>query len=159
MSETITPVLTVAVLVFVFIRQFRRHKLKVFTWLLPVIPVVLGCLQPDLIDHAKVGTSIGLGAGVVVVGILLGAVYGMLLKVSRDSDGVTWLQGGWIAVPFWAALVLSRQAFHAIGNSMDTGTSFGFVAISFGAMLLARTVVVAIRSARSVRLVPASADS
>jgi hypothetical protein len=42
---------------------------------------------------------------------------------------------------------------------MDTGTSFGFVAISFGAMLLARTIVVAVRSAKSVRLVPAAADN
>ncbi|MFE6049560.1 hypothetical protein ACFQ6N_02245 [Kitasatospora sp. NPDC056446] len=115
-------------------------------WLLPVIPIVVGALQDDLIDHGRSGASIGLGAAITGVGVVLGVAYGALLPMSRDSAGHTVFRGGLYALPVWAGLLVSRTAFFKVGQHQGIGTGFGFLAISFGAMLLARTLVVTVRS-------------
>lgn len=145
-KDNMVEILTAAVLVLGLLREFRDQRLTLAPWLLPVIPIVVGALQDDLIDHDRSGASIGLGAAITGVGLVLGVAYGALLPISRDAAGHTVFKGGLYAVAVWAGLLVSRTAFYKVGQNQDIETGFGFLAISFGAMLLARTLVVTVRS-------------
>ncbi len=138
--------LTFAVMALVLLRQFREKKLGVATWVLPVLPMVVGVLQLVLRDKDEPGTSIGLGLGVVAAGVVLGAVYGAMISVHRDSAGAVLFKAGWTAVPVWVLLIATRTVFEKAGHHFDTPTSFGYLAISFGVMLLARTAGIAVRA-------------
>ncbi|MEU8921153.1 hypothetical protein AB0D10_09475 [Kitasatospora sp. NPDC048545] len=143
-------ILTAAVLLFGLVREFRDQRLTALLWVLPLIPIAVGALQDDLIDQHRSGASIGLGAAITGVGLVLGVAYGALLPLTRDAAGYAVFKGGLYAVAVWAGLLVSRTAFFKVGQNQDIRTGFGFLAISFGAMLLARTLVVTVRSRKRV---------
>ncbi|MGW7488584.1 hypothetical protein [Streptomyces sp. NPDC054786] len=130
----------------VLVRQFRERKLGVATWVLPVLPIIVGVLQLVLRDRNEPSASIGLGLGVVAAGVVLGAVYGAFISVHRDPAGAVLYKAGWTAVPVWALLIATRTVFEKAGDHFDAPTSFGYLAISFGVMLLARTAGIALRA-------------
>jgi hypothetical protein len=147
-QDNIVKVLTLAVLVLVFLRQFRASRLNLLAWVLPIVPALLGVFQPGFLGQQST-TSIGLGVAIIAVGAVLGVVYGILLKVWKDEKSHIWLKGGWVGLPIWAGLVISRQAYEALGSSMHAPTNFGFAAISFALMLFVRVIVVAVRAPSS----------
>ncbi|MEU7428037.1 hypothetical protein [Streptomyces sp. NPDC040750] len=108
--------------------------------------MIVGVLQLVLRDRDEPSASIGLGLGVIAAGVVLGAVYGAVISVHRDSAGAVLFKAGWVAVPVWALLIATSTVFEKAGHHFDTPTSFGYLAISFGAMLLARTAGIAVRA-------------
>jgi hypothetical protein len=83
----------------------------------------------------------------------------LLIKVWRDEQRSIWFQGGWLGIPIWGGLVLSRQAFYAAGTGLGVHMGFGFLAMSFTAMLLARSIVVTVRATKAHTPLPADTPS
>jgi len=148
MSHDLATLIATVVLVVILIRQFRARKVNWTFWVLPLIPAAFGLLPPNLVDPQHRNLSIALDVAVVVVGAVMGVIYGFVVKVWRDDEDNVWSKATPVAIVVWLGVFVARAAVYSAGHAAGVSTGEGPLLFSFGAVLLARTAVVTWRAGR-----------
>ncbi|MEU8662746.1 hypothetical protein [Actinoplanes philippinensis] len=148
MSHDLATLIASVVLVVVLVRQFQARKVGWSFWVLPLIPAAFGLLLPGLVDPQHRNLSIALDVAIVAVGVVMGVVYGFTVKVWRDPENRIWSKATTVAIAVWLVVFAARAAVYAAGHAAGVDTGEGPLLFSFGAVLLARTVVVTWRASR-----------
>ncbi|MFD9812646.1 DUF1453 domain-containing protein [Streptomyces sp. NPDC059080] len=153
MSGLLNTVVIVAVVAFVFIRQFTAQQLSSSgrkMWLIPAILAVMALREPHLLDASHPTTSAVLLTAGLLLGLASGAAWAWTTTMWTDTDGTVWTKGGWRTVGVWLCCMVVRLGLIGAGLRCGIHQGTGALMLSVAAMLLSRNGVTFWR-ARSVR--------
>ncbi|MEU0137486.1 DUF1453 domain-containing protein [Streptomyces sp. NPDC006296] len=148
MAELLDILVTVAVAVFVVVRQLSARRVGDGKrwWVLPVILLVVALRADGVLDlrHEAVSAAM-LGAG-LVVGLVTGAGWGWTTRLWQGPDGSLWSRGTRATAFVWAGGIALRAAPAVAAVLLGVHQGTGALLISLAAMLFARSGILALRA-------------
>jgi|GEM_PF-454617 len=151
-SSLANIVIAVAVAGWIISRQFTARRYggsgddarRLFV--LPLILVVLGVTQHQLVDPAHQAASVALLVGGVLVEAALACGWAFTTRVWREPDGSVWAKGTPAGLGIWLVMVAVRIGLYALGAAMGVKTGTGSILLALAALILVRGGVVAWRA-------------
>ncbi|MFF9478277.1 DUF1453 domain-containing protein [Streptomyces sp. NPDC014733] len=153
MSGLLNTVVIIAVVAYVFIRQFSAQPLPSHgrsTWLVPAILGGMALREPRLLDVTHPTASVVLLAAGTLLGLVSGVGWAWTTVMWTDADGTVWTKGGLRTAAVWLCGMAIRLGLGAAGHFWGVHQGTGAMMLSVAAMLLSRGGVTFWR-ARSVQ--------
>ncbi|MFD6423280.1 DUF1453 domain-containing protein [Streptomyces sp. NPDC060198] len=156
MSGVASVLVMVAVAGWTLLRQFSARPLPARWWLLPGILAVLSLRGGVLLDPRHETVSAGVLAAELMVGLGLGAGWGLTTRVWRDADGTPWSRGTRATSFVWAGGLALRAILWAAGAAKGVEQSGDGLLLALAVTLLVRGAVLSRRLEPSFRIRPNS---
>ncbi|MGW1837493.1 DUF1453 domain-containing protein [Streptomyces sp. NPDC002067] len=153
MSGLLNTVVIIAVVAYVFIRQFSAQRLPSSgrtVWLIPAILGVMAFREPHLLDPDHPTASAVLLVAGVLLGLMSGAGWSWTTRMWTDADGAVWTKGGLRTAAVWLCCMAVRLGLGGAAAAWGVHQGTGAMTLSVAAMLLSRSGVTLLR-ARSVQ--------
>ncbi|MEU3711757.1 hypothetical protein [Streptomyces catenulae] len=153
MSGLLNTVVIIAVVAYVFIRQFSAQPLSSRgsnIWLVPAILGGMALREPHLLDAAHPTAAAVLLAAGTLLGLASGAGWAWTTTMWTEADGTVWTKGGLRTAVVWLCGMAVRLGLGGVGHLWGVHQGTGTMMLSIAAMLLSRSGVTLWR-ARSVQ--------
>ncbi len=146
MSELLSGLLAVAVVLFVIIRRFGTRRIDERRLLiLPAVLAFVGLSQGGAIDTSHTALSAGLLAAEVAVALACGRLLGTTTRVWQTSEGPR-SRGTKATFGVFLLSVAARGGLLAVGYAEGVHAGNGAIMLPLAAWLLAQNVVIVRRS-------------
>ncbi|MFI1204555.1 DUF1453 domain-containing protein [Streptomyces sp. NPDC020883] len=149
MTGLLNIAVLVAVVAFVFARQFTAQRVSSEGrkwWLIPVVLAFLALRQPDLLDPVHRAASVVLLAATILIGLAGGAAWAWTTRLWTDEQGAIWTKGTWAAAGVWLCAMALRLGLMGVAAALGVHQNSQSTLLSVAAMLLARAGVTAWRA-------------
>lgn len=150
MSGTLQVVLIVAAVAYLLIRRLAGEPAEAKRMLiLPAVLTVIGITNLDDLSHS--GTAVLFLVGTLLISVVLGALRGASIRLSR-RNGIVFMRYTWVTVVLWVANIAVKFGGNLLLGAIDKSDAAvlgNTVLLTVGVGMLLEGVVVLGRALRS----------